>query len=200
MSKPDIGPLKIINMFYKSESKRLRLISEGEYHRENLSIIRRHKRFETERIRSIYETEKALIKATMIINGGASLAVLALIGSIWSPEESKVILSSLTFSLVYLSSGVLGGAVALFSGYLLTISDYATCVECESTGTYYNEVIHDLWIIKIKSWKASVLLYLMIVLTLFGSIVLFALGVNEATSALFEHYLTEPHVQEIHYH
>jgi len=83
-------------------------------------------------LRATITTGQSALKSSLLINGGAALAILAFIGKIWSVSEPIPYFISL--SLLYYVLGVLSGAVA--SGFTyISQAGYA-----EEFGKYSNNI------------------------------------------------------------
>lgn len=72
--------------------------------------------------RSVIMTGQAAMKSIVLINGGASVSLLALIGHLAS-SSAKSIVPSLALSLVCFAAGVLFGGMAIGLTYI-TLSSY----------------------------------------------------------------------------
>jgi hypothetical protein len=75
---------------------------------------------ETEMFRSVIETAKATLNTSILVNGGASVALLALLGNLVGRPQpiSPALQQGLIVSLAFFAAGVLSGAIATSSTYL----------------------------------------------------------------------------------
>jgi hypothetical protein len=71
-----------------------------------------------EMLRSVIATGQSALKSSLLINGGASVAILGFIGSVWSDQKTTVMLPSLSISLLFFVWGVLLAAVAAGATYV----------------------------------------------------------------------------------
>ena len=72
---------------------------------------------DTQMFRSVIDYGRDALKAAMLINGGAAIALLAFIGTIWSSGSEPDTVQSLAQSLAMFSYGVMAGAVACAGAY-----------------------------------------------------------------------------------
>lgn len=107
-----------------------------------------------------YETE--LIRGAMLTNGGAAIALLAFIGSIWSTGLDDEILQMLCASLIFFSVGVFLALGSLFFCYLRS--------NCNN------------WAI-----IGLIFYWILIVMPLLTSFALFIFGVNSAIDTFSTH-------------
>lgn len=68
--------------------------------------------FNLEMLRATIATGQAALKSALLINGGASVAMLAFIGNVWEKSSSQSLLKILPVSLAFYVFGVLVAAVA----------------------------------------------------------------------------------------
>ncbi len=71
-----------------------------------------------ESFRSVILTGQAALKSAILINGGASVALLAFLGHIWNTEPPAPVVAGLTQSLLFFLIGVLLSAMAAGTTYL----------------------------------------------------------------------------------
>lgn len=116
-----------------------------------------------EMFRSVISYGAASLKSAILINGGATAALLAFIGNIWAKGISPVAVTPLTSAIAYFSFGVLAAAVGTASSYF---TQYYYGEECQRTGV----VFHTLTVVLVV-----------------GSYVLFSLGSLGAYEAFVEH-------------
>jgi hypothetical protein len=69
-------------------------------------------------LRAVITTGQSGLKSSVLINGGAAVALLGFIGGIWPKVESPSILEALATSLIHFVFGVLSAAVATGFTYL----------------------------------------------------------------------------------
>ena len=67
--------------------------------------------------RSMIEYGRETLRAAMLINGGAAVALLAFIGAVWEKKEDSEVVFSLAFALAFYSLGVLAAVLACASAY-----------------------------------------------------------------------------------
>lgn len=77
-----------------------------------------------EMFKSVITAGQSALKASMVINGGAAVALLAFTGKIWETSTTAVVVNSLTNSILLFCLGVLCAALATGTTYL-TQSIYA---------------------------------------------------------------------------
>lgn len=142
-----------------------------------------------EQFRSIRDYEKALFKCAILLNGAATIAVLAFIGSIWSTEEDKYIVMALTITLMYFTTGLVAAAGGLFFGYITSITGLSAIQEAKKKGIKVEDVYStNFKLVKIKATVELPILYLCAVLFLVTSFGTFMYGTREVTDAFFDHY------------
>lgn len=71
-----------------------------------------------EMLRSVITTGQSALKSSLLINGGASVAILGFIGSVWSDSKTTSMLPSLSISLLLFVWGVLSAAIAAGATYV----------------------------------------------------------------------------------
>ena len=115
---------------------------------------------------SVIEYGRDALKAAMLVNGGAAVALLAFIGKIWSAENGLGAATPLACSLALFAFGVLFAALSTFFTYCTQYS-YLTAqgIVKEDPG-------------KSRSWdRWGRFFHLTVLVLVFSSFVLFALGV-----------------------
>jgi len=75
--------------------------SRQQYHEHNLEMLR-----------STISTGQSALKSALLINGGAAVALLAFIGSIWTSNNAAKALPEISLALLLYVSGVLSAAIA----------------------------------------------------------------------------------------
>ena len=156
----------------------------------NLWFQSLYKKYESEYLRSIADHEKAIVKVAMLMNGGAALALLAFIGSIWSIKLDEVVVTSLTLALSKLIWGLLAAVGALIFGYILMVIVNTKFMNAEIEGRNIKEEV----IIKLIPMFIMVL---PIILLLIASIALFIFGTSEAIEVLRDHFISELNTQVV---
>lgn len=78
-----------------------------------------------EGFRSVNIAGQAAIKSAILINGGAAIALLAFIGSIYNASQSTEVATQLTYSMRLFIIGVSSGAIASGTTYISQLF-YAT--------------------------------------------------------------------------
>lgn len=68
--------------------------------------------YDLEMLRAVITTGQSGLKSSLLINGGAAVALLAFIGGLWPKVESQSIIEALATSLAHFVFGVLSAAVA----------------------------------------------------------------------------------------
>ena len=106
IQRAEVDPLfdgEIVRMHHETELTRLRGSQDG-----NLEMFR-----------SVIETAKVALSTSILVNGGATVALLALVGTIVGkgPAGSSIAPPSLVYALISFAAGVLLGAVATGSTY-----------------------------------------------------------------------------------
>ena len=67
---------------------------------------------------------KLTLKVVIIMNGGAAIALLTLIGRIWSSGSWSYAVTYLGWAIAFFGFGVLSGAIAIAMGYRAEYNDY----------------------------------------------------------------------------
>jgi hypothetical protein len=71
-----------------------------------------------EQFRSVIIAGQTALKSSILINGGAAVALLAFLGKIWNIQSSGAVFNNLPFSLLTFVFGVLSAAIASGTTYL----------------------------------------------------------------------------------
>ncbi len=74
--------------------------------------------FDLEMLRSTIMTGQAALKGSLLINGGAAVAVLAFVGNAWTKDVPRHVLAGASYGLSLFVWGVLAAATALGATYL----------------------------------------------------------------------------------
>lgn len=132
-------------------------------HERNLAHYEAIQQLSIEMFRSVISYGQAALKTTILINGGAAVALLAFIGRIWGSSPSQAAVDSLTNSIVLYSFGVLASAMGTATTYL----------------TQYS--YHSAW------KKTGIAFHIASVLFVLVAFVLFGVGSYEAYVAFVKH-------------
>lgn len=124
---------------------------------------------ETTKAYKVIEAGQLVQKFTVLINGGASVAILAFIGNVWSPGNiAPLTIIFLSIGLAAFSLGVLSGAKSALDNYL--------------AGTFSLADVKDLSRLHAdRSVRASII-----------SLALFFLGMCASIIAILVHFLSGP--------
>lgn len=68
--------------------------------------------FETEMFKSVIIAGQAALKSAILINGGATVALLAFIGNIFEVSQNSEVVTKLSYAMFCFAIGVLSGAIA----------------------------------------------------------------------------------------
>ena len=88
-----------------------------------------------EMFKAVITAGQSALKASMIINGGAAVALLAFAGRIWETTTSETVASSLTNGIIFFCFGVLIAAISTGTTYL---SQLAFSLEWLGVGRSFN--------------------------------------------------------------
>ena len=80
-------------------------------HESNLTAYRAQHEASLEMFRSVLAAGKAALTASILVNGGASVALLAFLGNSWKANIGQPA-QALVFAMVLFAAGVLAGAIA----------------------------------------------------------------------------------------
>jgi hypothetical protein len=86
-------------------------------HERNLAHYEAQQLHSVEMLRSVITYGLATLKSSMLINGGAAVALLAFIGKIWEKNISVEAVNSLTNAIAFFSFGVLLAAIGSAGSY-----------------------------------------------------------------------------------
>ena len=137
-------------------------------HERNLAHYDAQQKHSVEMLRSVFAYGQAALKSSILINGGAAVALLAFIGKIWSEETGQAAVNALTSALVFFGFGVLAGAIGTGATYFSQLS-YASS-----------------WI------KTGVGFHILTILIVSAAYVLFGLGSYEAYESFLKHLSPSP--------
>ena len=130
---------------------------------------------ELELHRSVIDFAKAALNITLLMNGGAAIAILAFIGNIWSTNKDEALWVALACTISYFCLGLLASALGVTAAYfrqLFYSHDFLT----------NNPKPGDDHIQKMS--KTTWCFHIFGVLMVLASIMLFGLGVYELFNAL----------------
>lgn len=74
--------------------------------------------YDLEVLRTAVSSGQAALKSTILVNGGAAVALLAFLGKIWEKGSTQIAIASLCLALSFFVSGVLTGAIASGTTYI----------------------------------------------------------------------------------
>ncbi len=132
-------------------------------HERNLAHYEAQQLHSVEMFRSVISYGQAVLKSTMLINGGAAVALLAFIGNIWTKGISPESVGSLTSAIAFFAFGVL---VAVFG----------------TVGSYFTQYCYH------ESFqRAAIVFHTLTVIIVLGSFILFGFGVVDSYQAFVEH-------------
>lgn len=151
---------------------------------ENSRIQAQHRLLKIYGVDNHYNT--VLIQSAMLTNGGAAIALLAFIGSIWSKGLDSRSLQLLSASLAFFSSGVGLALTSLFFCY------FRSCVHIDNYSSNTNQAEQDfrVKICKNLKIKASVILgafWVIILTSLVVSYAFFMYGIHSAIDTFYTH-------------
>ena len=133
------------------------------------------RKLEVELHRATMDLAKGALKVSLVINGGAAIALLAFIGNIWSKGGGESLWVALAYVITYFSLGLLAAAVAVATAYFRQLNyslDYMRGKpEPGDDGIQ-------------RGSKTTTCLQWISVLLVFTSLVLFGFGVSEFFDAL----------------
>lgn len=107
-----------IDSHYQSLEHQSRLTNFKAENDRHIAAVNNANTHSLEMFRSVITTGQSALKSSMIINGGAAVALLAFSGKIWQTETSQVVANSLTASIIYFCLGVLLVTSAAGTTYL----------------------------------------------------------------------------------
>ncbi|MGB8951973.1 MAG: hypothetical protein WCC06_04825 [Candidatus Aminicenantales bacterium] len=140
-----------------------------------------NQRQKLEMSKSIISAGQAALKASMLINGGAAVALLAFFGNIWSKELLKDASISLVCSLTSFGIGILISAIAAGSTHLTQLF-YGLTFRTKELEEKENKKR------KINLFLGHICNFITIALVIW-SYIIFALGVFQAKRALVHKFI-----------
>lgn len=132
-------------------------------HESHLAQYRADREFNLEFLRTVVNYGQAALKSSILVNGGASAALLAFIGKIWGEHYSHEVVSSLTLAILLFVFGVLSGAIASGTAYI--------------TNYCYSE----------RHNTTAVVFHVLTLILVIGSYILFGIGAYKSYLAFFAH-------------
>lgn len=139
-------------------------------HESNLEHYKAQQQVNLATYTAINDYAQIALKTVILINGGASISLLAFIGNIWTKGINKSAVESLTNSIAFFAFGVLIAAVATAFGYFTQF--------CYSTSQYS----------KNKKWQiAGYVIHILALVLVIGAYCFFALGIYYAYDAFVAH-------------
>ena len=135
------------------------------------------RKVEVELHRSTMDLAKGALKVSLVINGGAALAILAFIGNIWSKDGGESFSIALAYVISYFCIGLLVAAFAVAVAYFRQYS-YSTDY-IRGNPKPGDDGIQ-------RGSKTTTCLQWISVLLVFTSLVLFGFGVSEFFDALIK--------------
>lgn len=137
-------------------------------HERNLAHYDAQQSHSVEMLRSVFAYGQAALKSSILINGGAAVALLAFIGRIWDEKTGQTAVDALTSALVLFSFGVLAGAIG-------------------TAATYFSQLLYA------SNWnKTGVGFHVLTILIVAAAYVLFGLGSYEAYESFLKHLSRSP--------
>lgn len=115
-----------------------------------------------EMLRSVIETAKTALTTSILVNGGASVALLALVGTLSAGKSPTAVSVALVYALVSFACGVLLGAIA-------------------TGATYFTQYCYEQ-----QFRRSAVGFHVFTVLLILGSYIAFAVGVISAYHAFIK--------------
>jgi hypothetical protein len=132
-------------------------------HESHLTQYKAERELAIELFRSVISSGQHALKTSILVNGGAAVALLAFVSNVWTKTQAPQVARALTLSIVYFGIAVLVGAVSTGTTYVTQ---------------YFYERSHD---------KTGLVFHVFTVLLVISSYVLFGLGVFSVYEALTKH-------------
>ena len=110
-----------------------------------------------ELFKAVILSGQAALKSAILINGGAAVALLAFIGSVFKSSPNSVVITKLSCAMVYFVIGVLSGAVASGTAYISQFF-YAYGKKCRCWGHIINGFTWFLVIVSYISFLLGIIL------------------------------------------
>ena len=86
-------------------------------HQSNLEWYKAQNQARLEMLKSTMEAAHSALKASLIVNGGAAVALLAFVGNVWTKSQTAAVAHALATSVGWFSGGVLLAGLATFATY-----------------------------------------------------------------------------------
>lgn len=126
-----------VDTYYKSLNHE-KLLTEFKAHNDrNIAHANNVTTHNVEMFKSVISAGQSALKASMIINGGGAVALLAFTGKIWATATSALVANSLTTSIFIFCVGVLLSAFATGTTYL---SQFAFSADKNKIGNTINSL------------------------------------------------------------
>lgn len=132
-------------------------------HQSNLEWYKAQHQSQLEMFKSTMESAHSALKASLIVNGGAAISLLAFVGNIWSKTQTASVAHALAATIACFSSGVMLGGLASFVTYF--------------TQFFYSQ----------KHKRTGITFHIMAIVLVVLSYVAFALGIYGAYGAIVTH-------------
>ncbi|MDZ4056165.1 MAG: hypothetical protein U1D69_04230, partial [Polynucleobacter sp.] len=94
-----------------------------------------------EMFRSVITAGQSALKSSMVVNGGAAVALLAFTGKVWETQTSEAVAGSLTSSIFIFCLGVLCAALAAGTTYLSQLAFASDWVKVGHLINFFNIVV-----------------------------------------------------------
>ena len=104
--------------YYKSLNHESELANFKAENERNIAHANNQTAHSLEMFRSVITAGQSALKSSMVVNGGAAVALLAFTGKIWETKISEAVAGSLTTSIFIFCLGVLSAALAAGTTYL----------------------------------------------------------------------------------
>lgn len=104
--------------YYKSLNQEAELAKFNAANERNIAYANNQTAHSLAMFRSVITTGQSALRSSMVVNGGAAVALLAFTGKIWETQTSEVVAGSLTTSIFIFCLGVLCAALAAGTTYL----------------------------------------------------------------------------------
>lgn len=86
-------------------------------HQSNLEWYKAQRQSQLEMFKSTMESAHSALRASLIVNGGAAVALLAFVGNVWAKAQTASVAHALAAAIAWFSAGVLLGGLASFATY-----------------------------------------------------------------------------------
>ena len=123
--------------FYSSLNHETQLAQFKAENDRNIAHANNENMHDIEMFKSVITAGQTALKSSMVINGGAAIALLAFTGKIWGSATSESIANGLTSSIFTFCAGVLLAAIAAGTTYL---SQFSYASDWGKIGSVFNIV------------------------------------------------------------